>query len=86
MFAMLERFDWSILFFIQNNLVTPVNNKIMLFFTSLGNMGTIWIVLTVFLILKKKYRKLGIMLLIALIVELLIGNLILKNIFQRSRP
>ena len=86
MFAMLERIDWSILFFIQSNLVTPVNNKIMLFFTSLGNMGIIWIVLTVFLILKKKYRKLGIMLLIALIVELLIGNLILKNIFQRSRP
>lgn len=86
MLAMLERLDWSILFFIQNNLVTPINNKIMLFFTSLGDMGIVWIILAIFFIIKKNYRKLGVMLLIALMLELLVGNVILKNIFQRPRP
>lgn len=84
MLAMLERLDWSILFFIQNNLVTPINNKIMLFFTSLGDMGIVWIILAIFFIIKKNYRKLGVMLLIALMLELLVGNVILKKYFSKT--
>ena len=82
----IQELDWNILYFIHNNLVNTVNDKIMLFFTSLGNMGAVWILLTLIFILNKKYRKLGLMLLIALILELIVGNIILKNIFQRPRP
>lgn len=82
----IQNIDWSILFFIQNHMVNPINNKIMIFITSLGNIGLIWIVLSIIFILSKKHRNLGIMIIIGLILELIIGNGILKNIFQRPRP
>ena len=58
----------------------------MLFFTSLGDMGTIWILLALMFLLSKKHRMLGVMLAIGLILELIIGNGILKHIFARPRP
>ncbi|UKI15777.1 MAG: hypothetical protein L6V87_08675 [Ruminococcus sp.] len=45
------------------------------FFTTLGNGGIVWIVLTVGLLISKKYRRLGCVMAIGLAFCLLTGNL-----------
>lgn len=46
----------------------------------------IWIAISIFFIFKKKYRKIGIIALLALIVNSLLGEVFLKNLIQRPRP
>lgn len=54
--------------------------------TKLGNAGMIWILLTIVLLLFSKTRKSGIILSVALCVDLILCNGILKNIVARVRP
>lgn len=81
---MLSEFD--ILNFIQDNLRTPAADRIMLFFTFLGNGGLIWIVLGICLLAGKKHRKTGVLLFVALGIEFLICNVWLKNAVAALRP
>lgn len=65
---------------------TPLLDKILAFITSLGNAGIIWIVLAVVLLILPKTRKTGIIVAAALLVDLILCNLILKNLVARVRP
>lgn len=65
---------------------TPLLDKILAFITSLGNAGIIWIVLVVVLLILPKTRKAGIIVAAALLVDLILCNLILKNLVARVRP
>lgn len=56
------------------------------FITALGDNGIIWLCCVAVLLFFKKYRRFGVVLLVALAIELLICNGILKNIFARTRP
>lgn len=84
--AFIQQIDESILFYIQNHLHTPVLDKIMVTATTLGNQSFIWISISCFLLLQKKYRSLGILLLAGLSFQYLFGEAILKHIFARERP
>lgn len=64
----------------------PLLDKILAFITSLGNAGIIWIVLAVVLLILPKTRKAGIIVAAALLVDLILCNLILKNLVARVRP
>lgn len=78
--------EFAILDFIRNNLTSPIMDKIMVFITTLGNAGAIWIVLTLLMLCSKKYRRTGLMLGAGLVVCLIVGNLILKPLIVRPRP
>lgn len=78
-------FDNAILDFFQS-IHFPLLNKFMVFVTSLGNGGRIWIGLSLVLLFFKKTRKAGIASAIALIFGLIICNLTLKELVQRARP
>ncbi|MGL5245852.1 MAG: phosphatase PAP2 family protein, partial [Sarcina sp.] len=54
--------------------------------TSLSNVGFIWILISIYLICKKKYRILGILTLSALILNTILGEGLIKHIVQRPRP
>ncbi|GHU81295.1 phosphatase PAP2 family protein [Clostridia bacterium] len=79
-------FDFPILYFIQNHMVNPILNVIMPFLSLIGNGGAIWFVTAIILILTKKYRSCGIIILIAVIIGFLSGELLIKNIVARPRP
>jgi undecaprenyl-diphosphatase len=81
-----KKMDFSILNFIHNTTQNPVFDKTMPFITWLGNMGLVWIAISILLILNKKYRSIGIMCIAALILTAILGEAILKNIIQRPRP
>lgn len=65
---------------------TPLLDRILAFITSLGNAGIIWIVLAVVLLILPKTRKTGIIVAAALLMDLILCNLILKNLVARVRP
>lgn len=77
--------ELSILNWIQS-LRTPIGDFIVPLITKLGNMGMIWILLTVVLMIPKKTRRSGAILLAALCVDLILCNGILKNLIGRIRP
>ncbi len=64
----------------------PVFDKIMIFFTHMGDGGYFWIALAVVLLLFKKTRKIGLAMAGALAVVAVLNNLIFKPFFDRPRP
>ena len=77
--------EFSILYALQD-IHNPTLDKVMLFITSLGDKGLFWIAIGVICLCMKKHRKMGLQLLLSMLATLIIGNLILKNIFARPRP
>ena len=63
----------------------PLLDKIMIFFTSLGDNGIIWIILLIVLLSGKKTRNKGVVLLITVITVFILTNY-LKEEFHRVRP
>ncbi len=82
---MLNNIEAAILLFLQQ-LRNPVTDPIMTVFSVLGNVGLIWIIVAVILLIRKKTRRHGIQLALCLIASLIINNLILKNLVARPRP
>ena len=61
-------------------------SAVMIFFTTIGEAGICWIVLSVILALFKKTRKCGFTMMAAMAVTFLVGNVFLKNLIARPRP
>lgn len=79
--------DLKILEWIHNNLHSSnIVNTIMKYITSLGETGIIWIVLGIILLIPKKTRKGGFILLCGIVATGVVNNLLLKNIVDRARP
>ena len=78
--------DMAILDLIQSNIRTGFMDAIMPFITQLGDAGLIWIILSIGLIIPKKTRKIGFVMIIALILNGIICNIILKPMLARIRP
>lgn len=77
--------ELSILDWIQT-LHTPFLDKSMVFITRLGDAGIIWIVLSIVLLLIPKTRKSGVVMVAALVADVLLCNIVLKNLVARTRP
>lgn len=78
--------DGGILLLIQENIRNPILDHVMIFITTLGDGGMIWIAVTLLLLISKKTRKIGMMSAAALLGSLLINNYFIKNLVQRPRP
>lgn len=65
---------------------SPVGDTLMAWITRLGDNGIIWILLTAVLLCMPKTRKTGLILMMALCVDVVLCNGILKNLFARTRP
>jgi len=81
-----QNLDNILLIFIQENLRNNILDFIMPMITKLGDVGAIWILITLVFLSRKKYMSMGIMLMIALIASTLVGSLVLKPLIARPRP
>jgi undecaprenyl-diphosphatase len=61
-------------------------DKLMTSVTKLGDAGIFWIILTLIFLIIPKMRKTGVIMAAALLTDLLICNVFLKNIVARTRP
>ena len=77
--------EFSILYALQE-IHNPVLDKIMLFITSLGDDGLLWIAIGVICLFFKKHRRMGLHLLLSMLCTYILGNLIIKNVVARPRP
>lgn len=78
-------FEIGILDAIQK-LSTPGLDKFMVTITSLGNLSIIWIAFIIIFLSTKEYKTMGKVMVLGFILNLIIVNLLLKNIFTRVRP
>ena len=79
------KWEFDILYALQK-IHQPVLDHIMTGLSTIGNAGIFWIVLGLALCIPKKYRKIGIQMVISMAITFIIGNLILKNLIARERP
>lgn len=75
-----------ILLLIQEMIRNPILTPFFRVVTKLGDGGMIWILIAVILLIFKKTRKIGCMMILSLFGSLVINNLLLKNIVERARP
>ena len=78
-------FDLGVFEWIQS-IHTPILTTIMVIITTLGDEGIIFIAAGLVLFATKKYRKIGLAMLISLLVMLVLNNLVLKEMLERVRP
>lgn len=64
----------------------PILDKFFVVFTTLGNHGEIWFAIIIVMLFTKKYRKIAIFAIAALLLEVVMVEGIIKNIFARPRP
>lgn len=84
--SQLLAFDANILLWIQDNLRNPVLTAILKPLTHLGDKGIIWILITLALLIFKKTRRAGICSMFALIIMVLLNDVLLKHLINRTRP
>lgn len=82
--------DGLLLRWLMETFSHPVLDKIMIFISSLGNKGMIWIAIGVLFLLfgfrKKIWRSRGLLVLLSLAVNFLACNMVLKPLVDRTRP
>lgn len=79
--------DWEFdLLYALQGIHTPVLDKIMVFVSTLGNAGILWIAIGVLLCIFPKYRKCGAQMIVSMALTFIVGNLLLKNLVARQRP
>lgn len=78
--------DFLILDWIQAHLRCGFLDTLMPLITALGEYGALWILLTALLLIRKDTRKTGVTLAVALALDVLLCNVILKPLVARPRP
>ncbi len=77
--------EFIILNALQNIHKTILDN-IMIFLSNIGEYGIVWIIFSFALFIKRKYRACAILVIIALLINYIECDIIIKNIIQRERP
>ena len=72
--------------YLLQNLHNDLLNTIMVFITSLGDGGVIWLSAAIVMLFFKKTRRCGITIMAGMALSFLLGNLSLKNLIARPRP
>lgn len=72
--------------YISEKCKNKIFDKIMPIITIMGNLGIIWLIISVLMLLKVEDRIIGISVILALILTTIVGEGIIKHIVKRSRP
>jgi undecaprenyl-diphosphatase len=78
--------ELSVLHWIREHLQCELLDRVMPVISALANDGIFWILLAVVLLCFSRTRRTGLSMGIAMLLGLLIGNLVLKNLIGRIRP
>ena len=82
----ISSFDHSVLKAVNSTMRSGFFDSIMPYITKLGDDGIFWIALALILLIPKKSRRTGAAMGVAMLIGLIIGNGLLKNIIARPRP
>ncbi len=82
----ISSFDHRVLVAINASMRLPFMDAVMPWITKLGDGGVFWIALAVILLIPKKTRRTGAAMAVAMLLGLIIGNGLIKNLVMRTRP
>jgi undecaprenyl-diphosphatase len=82
----IARFDNYILFIIEKYVHNKYLDIIMPVVTFTGNLGIVWAMIAIALIIDKPYRVIGDSIILTLIIGTIVGEGIVKHIVRRIRP
>lgn len=82
----ISSFDHDVLLFVNRSMRSAFFDQIMPYITKLGDAGIFWIALALILLIPKKTRRTGAAMGVAMVIGLIIGNGLLKNVIARTRP
>ncbi|MBZ9688544.1 phosphatase PAP2 family protein [Clostridium estertheticum] len=82
----INKFDNYILFIIEKYVHNRCLDIIMPVLTFMGNMGIVWVIIAIALIVDKPYRIIGYSIFLTLIIGTIVGEGIVKHIVRRVRP
>lgn len=82
----MQTVEFAILNWIQSNCRCPFLDAVMPAVSVICNHGEVWIALAVILLLLRRTRRAGMTLAVALVLDLLCCNLLLKPLIARIRP
>ena len=83
---MIQMLDENALLWIQDAVRVPILDPFVEIFTSLGNAGVLWIVLSLGMLCWRPTRRAGGTALLAMALGMLCTNVILKQLVLRPRP
>ncbi len=83
---MLSELDGNILIYIQEHIRCGALDRFFPKITHLGDAGIFWILLTIILLVVPKTRRAGMCSAMAIIMMVIVNNLLLKPIVNRTRP
>jgi undecaprenyl-diphosphatase len=86
MLQWIQSIDNTVIFFVQNYFHNPALDNLMVFLSTIGNTGAVWLLLAALFLFFPRYRKYGVMILLALLFTSLTGEILLKHLVQRVRP
>lgn len=86
MLDLIQSVDSEIILFIQNHLRTWFLDPIMVLMAYSGQVGAIWIIISLILMIRKKHRLAGIYTLIGMGLCYILNDVIIKELVQRPRP
>ncbi len=86
MLDIITSFDENVLLWIQENVRNSFLSSVLIPITKSGDVGIIFIVLGIIFLCFKRTRKTGIIFLMALVLNFIVNNLIIKNVIARERP
>ena len=82
----IREIDFIILDYIREHLRNGFFDNVMPIITTFGNLGIFWVVVALIISAKKKYRRCSVTMMIGMIIGVVLGNFIVKNIVRRERP
>ncbi|WP_294406387.1 phosphatase PAP2 family protein [uncultured Clostridium sp.] len=86
MLRLIEKYDIKAAKFINSHFQHKKLDPLMKFFTYLGNLGLLWIGISILFMLKHESRKTGFVLICSLLLTTILGEGIIKHIVKRKRP
>lgn len=86
MFDLFSSFDYSVLNAIRDTLQCEFLDFLMPIVSFLADIGWFWIVCAIVCLIFRPTRKMGLTMGIALLLGVILGNALLKNLFDRIRP
>ena len=86
MLKIIEKYDIKAAKYINSHFQHKRLDPLMKFFTYLGNLGLLWIGISILFILRHESRKTGIILICSLLMTTILGEGIIKHIVKRKRP
>lgn len=78
-------FEFDILYYLQS-LRSELLDGIMLFLTLLGSRFTVWMAIGIIMLFFRKTRKCGLLMMAGMLLAVILGEGIMKNLFMRERP